>query len=147
MQVIHHVLISSVVGFFVFFMEKISFFNMLIFIFGGIIIDADHFLFYWYHNKKVIFNYSIVKRWCFQVGYKFDQFYLFHTLWFFLFLFFLKGLYPVIWFLFLGVSLHYFLDILADIYWCYYLKKIERPYRRWVAPGDLLKKVHLEKYL
>lgn len=147
MLIIHHLLITAIIGLFAFFSGYLSFIEFSIFVLGGIFVDIDHIPSYWYYKKEYSLNYNNIKNWCFSIGYRMEHFYPFHTIWFVLILFLLRQIHPAMLFLFLGVLLHVFLDIIWDMYWYFILKKNARPYRRWFAPISWLRKGGMEKVL
>lgn len=147
MLVLQHIFITTAIGVVAFFMKEITFLELGVFSIGGIVIDMDHILSYWYYKKEYTLSYTKVKNWCFSIGYRMEHFYLLHTFWFLLLLFLLRQQHRYLMLIFFGVLIHMLLDVLYDLYWYYILKKNLRPYRRWVAPVSWLKKIRLEKYL
>ncbi len=147
MLVHQHILISSAVGILGYFFFDISFIEFNLFIVGGTFMDIDHIFSYWYYQRKFSVKYAQIKQWCIEVGYLMNHFFLFHSIWFLVLLFFLQYKHSFLTPLFYGMVLHIVLDVLVDFYWYYFLKKNLRPYRRWVAPKSWLKKIGLEKIL
>lgn len=147
MLVIHHFLITLILGIIALVSGYLNFLELCVFVIGGIFVDIDHIPAYWFYNKEITFSYKKVKKWCFEIGYKMEHFYILHTFWFLLFLFLTRDQNKYMMLIFLAVFLHYSLDIIYDMYWHYILKKNKRPYRRWIAPVSWLKTVKLEKYL
>lgn len=145
MFVVHHILITIVVWIFGIFFFDFSITQFLLFLLGGVFLDADHIFSYWYYRKEYSLNYKKIKNWCIEVGYRMDHFFIFHSVWFLLVLWFLQQEYDVLTMLFYGVVLHVILDIFVDFYWCVFLKKNLRPYRRWIAPKSWLEKLGLDK--
>lgn len=147
MLIIHHIIITGIIGFIFFFTGGMTLSEVFLFIIAGIFIDVDHIPSYWYYTRDFSLNYEKIKNWCFQIGYLMEHFFLLHTIWFVIILFYFRNVSPYTRILFWGVLLHVSLDIFYDLYWHYILKKNKRPYRRWIAPVSWLKTVKLEKYL
>lgn len=147
MFVAHHILITAIIGFFGVFFFHFSLLDFFIFVIGGFFMDVDHIFSYWYYKQDFSLNYNKIKQWCMEIGYLMNHFFLFHSFWFVVVLWWLQKSYPSLTLLFYGVLLHASLDIVVDMYWYYILKKNMRPYRRWFAPKALLEKIGLEKIL
>lgn len=147
MLILHHFIITGLMGIMFFFKGSLTFSELLLFIVSGMFIDIDHVPSYWYYTRDFTFNYQKIKNWCFQMGYLMEHFYLLHNIWFVIILFYFRNVSHYAKILFFGVLLHISLDILYDLYWHFVKKSNLRPYRRWILPVSLLKKVKLNKYL
>lgn len=146
MLAIYHFLISLILGIIAFWIDRVSLINVLFFVFGATTPDIDHLFSYWYYQKEITFSYKKIKKWCFEVGYRMEHFFIFHTFWVLLVLWVLHYTYQLSSVIFYGVLLHYLLDIFYDM-WHFFFKKNYRPYRRWILPFSWLKRLGLEKYL
>jgi hypothetical protein len=138
MLVLHHFLITSAVGIFGMLFFDYSPYNLLLFVFGGVFIDIDHIFSYWYYTKDISYNYEKIKKWCMEIGPAMEHFFLFHTIWFVLFLWIIQTFISFLSFLLYGVMLHVLLDIGVDVVWYFILKKNKKPYRRWFLPKSWL---------
>lgn len=142
----YHLLISLIFGIIAFSINLISFTDAFVFVISATILDIDHLFSYWYYQNEITLSYTKIKKWCFGIGYKMEHFFILHTFWSLLLLWILKFKYPLAIIVFYGVLLHYMLDMFYDM-WHFFFKKNYRPYRRWIAPLGLLKRLKLEKYL
>ena len=147
MLIIHHIIITSSITFLFFLNGWWGIDEAFIFFVGGLFVDVDHMWSYWYYQKRFCIQYNTIKNWCLRIGSHMEHFFILHTVWFALALYFLIPVHSYTVFLLRGVLLHYVLDIIHDAYWYFVLKKNIRPYRRWVAPISFLKKCGLERYL
>lgn len=146
MLIAHHTIVMLALGTIAFLLNKLNAIQTIIFFIAGVIIDIDHILAYWYYERDFTLRYKKIKAWCFKVGYRMEHFFVFHNLWFLIAVFLLlEGkIYrnTVI----IGLLIHYILDIIYDAYWYFILKQNVRPYRRWIAPVLVLKKLRAVKY-
>ena len=147
MLIKQHVIITSIVGGLMFILNYFSFYEFMLFFIGGIIIDMDHILSYWYYTKDFSLSYTKIKHWCIDIGYLMEHYFPFHTIWFLLLVLLIVHFFPKAIPFFYGLTLHFILDIYCDLYWFYVMKKNVRPYRRWIAPRSVLKKMSCEKHL
>jgi hypothetical protein len=132
MLIKQHIIITSVLGAILFIVHFFSFYEALLFLIGGLIIDLDHIPSYWYYTHDFSLSYKKIKRWCMDIGYLMEHYFVFHTVWFVLFVLFLVQYLPLLISFFYGLILHVSLDIYCDLYWYYVMKKNKRPYRRWI---------------
>ena len=147
MLIRNHIIITSIFGFVLFFLEFFSFHGFILFLIGGIIIDIDHIPSYWYYTKDFSWRYTKIKQWCIDMGYLMEHYFPFHTVWFLLLVLLMVYFFPEAIPFFYGLTLHFILDIYCDLYWFYVMKKNVRPYRRWIAPLSLLKRIGYDKFL
>lgn len=147
MLIKEHIIITSVLGVILFILNYFSFYEFLLFFMGGVIIDIDHILSYWYYTKDFSLSYTKIKQWCIDIGYLMEHYFPLHSLWFILFVVLIVHFFPAAMPFLYGLIVHVTLDIYCDIYWYSVMKKNVRPYRRWIAPLSFLKKIGCDKHL
>lgn len=147
MLIKQHILITVIAGTIMTVLNYFSFYEFLLFFVGGVIIDVDHIFSYWFYTKYFSLSYKEIKEWCIGIGHLMEHYFLFHTIWFLLFVILLAHYFPLFISFLYGVILHILLDIYCDMYWYYVMKKNVRPYRRWIAPLSFLKRIKCDKFL
>lgn len=112
----------------IYFLFHINFFDLSIILLSSILIDVDHFVYYFFKKKNIHFLKAYdwyMERWKKNHTLPREQkrklnlysgFYLFHGIEILITLFLFSYYIPILFFIFIGFSFHLFVDLIYDLY-------------------------------